>query len=149
MPDPDGPVCQAGFAGGPLPPSAPSLGIDPQAELFGGFDSSHVSGGVRVADGPAVLIHAGLREHAAELTLACAGALSRDPAGPPLAFGGYDGNLDPVHQHIHFRNVLFTNHGEDELFGATDFVLVALGDVRANVLGGSFDGFGGDLQTRQ
>ena len=64
-----------------------------------------------------------------------------------LGFGGHDGDLDAVHQHIHFRNVLFGNHGQDELFGATDFLLVPLGDLRANGLGGAFDGFGGDVQT--
>src|SRR5712691_426106 len=50
---------------------------------------------------------------------------------------------------IHFHNVLFKNHGQDELFGATDFLLVPLGDLRANSLGGAFDGFGGDIQAGQ
>jgi hypothetical protein len=35
------------------------------------------------------------------------------------------------------------------LFGAVDFPLVAQSDRRANGLRGSFDGFGGDFQTRQ
>src|SRR5579859_7897893 len=37
-----------------------------------------------------------------------------------------------------------TNRGCAELFGATDFRFVRLGDLRANGLGGAFDGFGGD-----
>src|SRR6266700_4061809 len=78
IPDPDGPISDDHFDGGPLPASAPSLRIDAEAELFGGFDGSHVGGGVRVADSPAVLIHHGLREHAAELVLAGAGALPLD-----------------------------------------------------------------------
>ena len=147
IPDPDSPVSNDHFERGPLPTSAPSLGIDAEAELFGGFDGSYVGGGVGVADGPAFLVHGGLREHAAELALACAGALSLDPAGASLGFGGHDRNLDAVHQHIHFRNVLFANHWQDELFSATDFLLVLLGDLRANGLGGAFDGFGGDVQT--
>src|SRR5229473_4799315 len=149
IPDPDGPVANNYFDRGPLPTSAPSLRIDAEAELFGSFDGSYVGGGVRVADGPAVLIHGGLREHAAELALACAGALSLDPARPSLGFGSHDGNLDAVHQYIHFRDILFGNHGQDELFGATDFLLVPLGDLRANSLGGAFDGFGRDVQTRK
>src|ERR1019366_7364898 len=149
IPDPDGPVYNDDFDGGPLPTSAPSLGINAEAKLFGGFYGSHIGGGVRVADGPAVLIHGGLREHAGELALACAGALSLDPAGAPLGFGGHHGDLDAVHQHIHFRNVLFGNHGKDELFGAADFLLVSTGDLRANGFGGAFNRFGGDLQTRE
>src|SRR5450759_3632657 len=94
IPDPDGPISQDHFDRGPLPASAPSLRIDAEAELFGGFDGSYVAGGVRVADRPAFLVHGGLREHAAELALAGAGALSLDPARPSLSFGGHDGNLD-------------------------------------------------------
>ena len=44
---------------------------------------------------------------------------------------------------------MFRDHGQDELFGAIDFLLVALGDLGANGLGGAFDGFGGDVQTRE
>src|SRR5437867_12347514 len=90
IPNPDGPVADDDFGDGPLPTSAPSLGIDAEAELFGGFDGSHIGGGFRVADGPAFLVHGGLREHAAEFALACAGALSLDPARPSLRFGGHD-----------------------------------------------------------
>src|ERR1700732_5349728 len=107
IPDPDGSIPEDYSDGGPLPTSAPSLRIDAETELFGGFDGSYVGGGVQVADGPALRIHLGLREHAAEFALACAGALSLDPSGPSLGLGGHDGNLDAVHQHIHFRNVLF------------------------------------------
>src|ERR1700674_5942637 len=88
IPDPDGTVSNDHFDRGPLPTSAPSLRIDAEAELFGGFDGSYVGGGVGVADGPAFLVHGGLREHAAELSLACAGAMSLDPAGAALGFGG-------------------------------------------------------------
>src|ERR1041384_8281280 len=94
IPDPHGPISNDHFDGGPLPASAPSLRIDAEAELFGGFDGAYVGGGVRVADGPAFRVHSGLREHRAELALACAGALSLDPTRPSLGFGGHDGNLD-------------------------------------------------------
>src|ERR1035438_3686258 len=63
IPDPDGPVSQDHFGGGPLSASAPSLRIDAEAELFSGFDGSYVAGGVRGADRPAFLVHGGLREH--------------------------------------------------------------------------------------
>jgi hypothetical protein len=39
--------------------------------------------------------------------------------------------------------------GRDELLGATDFLLVPLGDLRANGLGGAFDSFGCDVQAGQ
>ena len=55
IPDPDGSVSKDHFDRGPLPASAPGLGIDAEAELFGGFDGSYIGGGVRVADGPALL----------------------------------------------------------------------------------------------
>ena len=80
IPDPDGPVSNDHFGSGPLPTSAPSLRIEAEAELFGGFDGSYIGGGIRFADGPAFLVHGGLREHAAELALACSGALSLDTA---------------------------------------------------------------------
>jgi hypothetical protein len=41
------------------------------------------------------------------------------------------------------------NNGQGELFGAVDFPLVTAGDRGANGLRGSFDGFGGNFQTRQ
>src|SRR5882757_11174894 len=103
IPDPDGPVSEDDSDGGPLPTSAPSLGVDTKAKLFGGFDGPHVGGGVRVADGPALLVHGGLGEDAAQLALACAGAFAFDPARSPLSFGGHDRDLDAVYQHIHFR----------------------------------------------
>src|ERR1035438_5344489 len=84
IPDPNGPISQDHFSRGPLPASAPSLRIDAEAELFGGFDGSYVGGRVRVADRPAFVVHGGLREHGAEFALACAGALSLDPAHPSL-----------------------------------------------------------------
>src|SRR5712692_4306326 len=84
IPDPDSPVSDDDFDAGPLPTSTPGLGIDTEAELFGCFDGAHIGGGLRVAAGPAFLVHGGLREHAAELALACAGALSHDPARPSL-----------------------------------------------------------------
>src|ERR1700678_4636029 len=86
VPDPDGPIRKGHFDRGPLPASAPSLRIGAEAELLGGFDGSHVGGGGRVADGTALLVHGGLCEHAAELALAGAGALSLDPARPSLGF---------------------------------------------------------------
>src|SRR2546426_2643999 len=90
IPDPNGPIGNDDFDGGPLPTSAPGLCIDAEAELFRSFDGSYVGGGVRLADGPAILIHSGLGKHTAELALACAGALSLDPAGPPLGFGSHN-----------------------------------------------------------
>src|SRR6266852_8338498 len=97
IPDPNGPICNYDFDSGPLPSSAPGLGIDAEAELFGGFDGSYVGGGVRVADGPAFRVHCGLYEHATQLALAGAGALSLDPTHASLGFGGHYGDLDAVH----------------------------------------------------
>src|ERR1022692_4941219 len=90
IPDPDGPVSEDDSDGGPLPTSAPSLCIDAEAKLFGGFDGSNVGGGVRGAYGPALLVHAGLGEDAAQFALAGACALAFDPARSPLGFGGHD-----------------------------------------------------------
>jgi hypothetical protein len=68
------------------------------------------------------------------------------PARPSVSAAN-NRNLDAVHQHIHLWNVLFRNHGQDELFGTTDFLLVPLGDLVANGLGGAFDGFGRNIQA--
>ena len=69
-----------------------------------------------------------------------------DPTRSPFRFGGHHGKLDTIHQHIQFGNILFRNHGQDELFGANDLLLVALADLHANGLGGTFDGFGRNVQ---
>src|SRR5882762_3754104 len=112
IPDPDGSVAEDHFEHGPLPTSAPSLRVDAEAERLGGLDGSHVGGGIRIADRPPFLIHHGLDEHAAELALARAGTLALDPARAALRFGSHDGDLDTIHQDIHFRYFLFKNHGQ-------------------------------------
>jgi hypothetical protein len=99
--------------------------------------------------GPAVLVHRSLGKHGTELALASAGALSLGSTGSAFGFGAHGRDLDAVHQHIDFRNGLFGNNGQNELFGAVDFLLVTAGDFRANALSRPFDGFGGDFQTRQ
>src|SRR5881628_1491739 len=124
IPDPDGSVSEDHFEHGPLPTSAPSLRVDAEAERLGGLDGSHVGGGIRVADGPPFMVHHGLYEQTAEFALARAGTLALDPAGPTLGFGGNDGDLDAIHQHIHYRYFLFKNHGQDELFGAAYLPIV-------------------------
>src|SRR5450756_3175193 len=60
IPDPGGPISKDHSDRGPLPASAPSLRIDAEAKLFGGFDGCYVGSGVRVADGPAFLVHLSL-----------------------------------------------------------------------------------------
>src|SRR5450631_1070804 len=81
IPDPDGSVAEDHFEFGPLPSSAPSFAIDAVAELFGGFDGTHIGGGIGVADGPSFVVHGGLREYATEFTLARAGTLALRPSG--------------------------------------------------------------------
>src|SRR5438552_3929100 len=142
IPDPDSSVSEDHFEHGPLPTSAPSLRIDAETERLGGFDGCHVGGGIGVADGPPFMVNHGLYEHTAELALARAGPLALDAAGTTLRFGSHDGDLDAIHQHIHLRYFLFKNHRQDELFGAADLPIVPLSDLRANGLGGAFDGFG-------
>src|SRR6266853_199828 len=147
IPDPDGSVADDDFELGPLPSSAPSFAIDAEAELLGGFDGAHISSGLGVADRPSFVVNGGLREHATEFTLARTGRLAIRSSGPAFGFSRNNGDLDTIHQHIHFRNVLFGNQRQDQLFGAADFLRVPVGDLRANGFGGAFDGFGGDLQT--
>src|SRR5450432_963606 len=143
IPDPDGAVANDDFGRGPLPASAPCLSVNAVTELVGGFDSPHISGGIRVADGPSVFVHCSLREHGAEFAFAGAVALSFDSAGPALGFGGQNRDLDAIHQHVHFRNRLSGDKGQDKLFGAVDFLPITAGDLRANALSGPFDGLAG------
>src|SRR5665213_1467491 len=149
VPDPNSSVADDDFGRGPFPASAPRFRINAVSEFVGGFNSAHIRGGIRVADGPSVLIHGSLREHSAELALTGAGSLSFDSAGPASGFGSHNRDLDAIDQHIHFRNALFGNNGQDKLFGPVDFLLLAEGYFRANALSRPFDGFGGDFQTRQ
>src|SRR5580658_1576591 len=149
IPDPNGSVADHYFELGPLPSSAPGFAIEAEAELFGGFDGAHIGGGIGVAEGPSFVVHGSLSEYAAEFTLARMGTLAFRPSAPSFGFSANHGDLDTVHQHIHFLNVLFGNQGQDQLFSASDFPLVPLSDLRADGLGSAFDGFGGDLQARQ
>src|ERR1035438_3423560 len=68
IPDPNGSVADDHFEFGPLPSSAPGFAIDAVAELFGGFDGAHIGGGIGVADGPSLVVHGCLSEHATEFT---------------------------------------------------------------------------------
>jgi len=78
-----------------------------------------------------------------------AGALSFRPSGPSFGCGGDSGDLDAIHQYIHDRNVLSGNNRQNELFGAGNPPIIPPGDLRADRLGGSLDGFGGDFQSGQ
>ena len=44
---------------------------------------------------------------------------------------------------------LFENHGQYKLFGAGDFLIVTLRDLRADSFRGALYGFGRDVQTRK
>src|SRR6266581_8895936 len=103
IPDPNGSVADDHFEFGPLPSSAPGFAIDAVAELLGGFDGAHIGGGIRVADSPSFVVHGCLSEHATEFTLASTSTLAFRPSTPPFGFSGNHGDLDTVHQHIHFR----------------------------------------------
>src|SRR6266498_4047305 len=81
IPDPNGSVADDHFELGPLPSSAPSFAIDAVAELFGGFDGTHVGSGIRVADGPSFVVHRRLSEHATEFALAGTSTLALRPSG--------------------------------------------------------------------
>src|SRR5665213_2246209 len=98
IPDPDSAVADDDFGRAPFPASAPGFGIDAVTELVGSFDSAHIGGGIRVADGPAIFVHGGLREHGTDLALAGAGSLAFDSAGPALGFGSHHRDLDSIHQ---------------------------------------------------
>src|SRR6267143_6186066 len=102
IPDPDGSVADDDFELGPLPSSAPSFAIDAEAELLGGFDGAHISSGLGVADRPSFVVNGGLREHATEFTLARTGTLAIRSSGPTFGFSRNNGDLDTIHQHIHF-----------------------------------------------
>ena len=143
VPDPDSAIANDDFGRGPLPASAPSLGIYAVAELVGDFDGAHISGRIRIANGPAILIHGSLRKHAAEFAFAGAGSLSFDSASPALGFRRPrrgSGRHPSAHTFLEWS---VGNDGQDELFGAVDFLLVPPGDFRANALSRPFDGLAG------
>jgi hypothetical protein len=55
IPDPDRTITDQYFLLGLAPSTPPSLGVDPEAELFGGFDGRDVGRGIFIAYGPTVL----------------------------------------------------------------------------------------------
>src|ERR1035438_6685709 len=120
VPDPRSAIADDDFGCGPFPASAESFCVNAVAEFVGVFDSTGKAGGIRIANGPPFLIDGSLRKHGAELALAGAGALPLDSADPALGFRSHHGDLDAIHQHIHFRDDLFDNNGQDELFGAVN-----------------------------
>jgi hypothetical protein len=65
IPDPLGAVADDHLQQRAAPPASGSFGIDSPAKFFCCFDRSRVGGGIRVADGIALLIPRGLGEYAA------------------------------------------------------------------------------------
>ena len=56
IPDPFGPVAHDDLLFGATPAALPSFQIEPLAKLLGGFDGAGVGGGIRIADGVALLV---------------------------------------------------------------------------------------------
>src|SRR5215813_5367655 len=76
IPDPLGSIADDDLLPGSAPASFPSLEVQSSAKLLSGLDGSGVSGGVRIANGVAILVPTGLCKHATELGLAGVGGLA-------------------------------------------------------------------------
>src|SRR5215469_12971379 len=64
IPDPLRPFAHDDFLLRPAPAALPGFHIESFAKLLGGFDGAGVGGGIRIADGEALLIPRGLCEYA-------------------------------------------------------------------------------------
>ena len=89
-----------------------------------------------------------MRVHAANLALARAGALAFHSSGPTISFFANDRYLDPIHQLIHFQEVLFDDNRQNQLLGAADLLRVTLGDMLTNRFRGALNCFRRNPQPR-
>ena len=70
IPNPFGSVAHDNFLFGATPAALPSLQVKPFPKLLGGFDGPGVGGGIRIANGEALLIPGSLGEYASQLGFA-------------------------------------------------------------------------------
>ena len=125
------------------------FGIDATGEFAGNLDSPGISGGIRVAHRPALLVAAGLSENATELDVATMRAAIFSLPAASLCFLGHHGNAGGIHLHIHHGSGLPHGHGQFQLHGLLDGQLLAVRDVCANIFRHPLDSLGGDFQFGQ
>lgn len=58
---------------GTVPAALPGFQVNSPAELFGGFNGAGIGGGIRIANGEALLIPHGLSEHTSQFHFASMG----------------------------------------------------------------------------
>src|SRR5229473_4570306 len=104
IPDPFGSVPQHHLLVGPCPTPLPGFGIETAAEFLTALDPAHIAGRSFVPYGIAFLIHRGLREHAAQLSLARVGWLAVLFAGTTFTLLAHHRNAGAIHLHIQNGN---------------------------------------------
>ena len=125
IPDPFGPVAHDDLLFRAAPAAVPGFQVDAFAELFGGFDGAGVGGGIRIADGVALLVPRGLGEHASQLDFPRVGRLAVGLAFPALRLFLHHRYSGPIHLHIQDGNRLADHHGQIQLDGSLDLPLLA------------------------
>jgi hypothetical protein len=131
------------------PASFPCFSIHAFAELYCGFDSPGIGGGISITNGEAIRIPSGLREHTSQLDLAGMRGLADDLALSTQRLFLHHGDSGPIHLHIQDGNGLASDDWQIQLQGFLDLGLFALDDIRSCVLRGTLDGLGRHFQASQ
>jgi len=137
------------FLLGSAPTSLESFPIDALAQLLCGFEGPGVGGGIRIAEGQALLVPGGWREPTSQLGLPGRSGLAVRLALPTQRLFLHHGHARTVHWHLQDGNGLADEDGEIQLQGFLDHGLLALGDIASAGLSDTLHRFGGHLQTGQ
>src|SRR5450631_1567450 len=149
IPDPFRSISHHHSLVGTTPTPLPRLQIDPLAKLFRGFNGSHKSGRIGIADGVAFLVPPGLREHASQFDLPGSGGMTLELALSAHRFFLHYRHSCAVHEYIKNRYRLSHHYRQIQLHGSLDFGLLACGDIGADGLRYPFHGLGGHFHIRQ
>ena len=100
----------------------------------------------RIADGVALLVPSGLREHTAQFGFARVGGLPVNLALPAHGFLFHHGYAGSVHLRIQNRNRFSHDNRQVQLHGPLNLGLLARGDIFSHRLCRALYGLGGHLQ---
>ena len=146
VPDPFGSIAYHDLLFGAAPTALPCLQIEALSKLFRRFNRADVASRIGIADGVALLIPFGLREHASQLGLPRVGRSPFRLARPTHGFLFHYGHAGSIQLYIQKRNRLSDDHRQIQLHGPLNLFLLAGGDIFTNRLCRSLHGFGGHLQ---
>src|SRR5205823_15135768 len=136
IPDPVRPIAHDYSEGGAVPTPVPSLRINTETKLFGGFNRADVRRRTLIPQRPAPIIDIGLRKHGAQFAFAGSSGLAWGSTGPAFGLSLHHKHLRPIHLHVQVRNRRASHGRKMELLGVLDTFLLPDLNISADRFGG-------------